>query len=402
MTKVKRISVMNLKAVSELTANFEGMTAILTGGNNKGKTTFLRSLPDRLRGIKPDVIVKHNETNGKAEYELTSGEKFIWEFDVNGKEKLTYISERNIPSKITKEISNTYFPPVFDVDKFLSDTPANQKKVLQKLTGLDFTDIDNAYKLAYEERTYANKRAGEEKIKHESNLPDPSIKETETAALEQELSGIEAHNAKYDKVLDGVKLRGERVKEISNDIAELEKKILRLQETKTALEKEISDGNEWMQKKVNEPKTNKEELSKKLDSINRNNQAIQLRESYLKAKDNAEQADLSVKKIEADKLEMIRLAEMPEGFGFDDNGITYNGFAFNRQQLSSSGVYIAALKLALLQIGEVKTLFFDASYLDKNSLAEVEQWANNNDLQLLIERPSYEGGEITYEILNNG
>lgn len=41
MSKVKRITVSNLKAVSELTADFNGCTAIITGGNNKGKTSFL-------------------------------------------------------------------------------------------------------------------------------------------------------------------------------------------------------------------------------------------------------------------------------------------------------------------------------------------------------------------------
>ena len=92
---------------------------------------------------------------------------------------------------------------------------------------------------------------------------------------------------------------------------------------------------------------------------------------------------------------------MPDGFGFDDDGITYNGFAFNKEQLSSSGIYIAALKLAALGLGEVKTLHFDASFLDKNSLAEIETWANDNNLQLLIERPDFEGGEIEYQIISN-
>lgn len=90
---------------------------------------------------------------------------------------------------------------------------------------------------------------------------------------------------------------------------------------------------------------------------------------------------------------------MPDGFGFSEDGITYNGFSFTREQLSASGVYIGALKLAATGLGEVKTLYFDASFLDKNSLAEIEKWANDNDLQLLIERPDFEGGEIEYQLV---
>ena len=49
-------------------------------------------------------------------------------------------------------------------------------------------------------------------------------------------------------------------------------------------------------------------------------------------------------------------------------------------------------------LGDIKTLHFDASFLDKNSLTEVEEWANKNNYQLLIERPDFDGGEIRYEI----
>ena len=45
-------------------------------------------------------------------------------------------------------------------------------------------------------------------------------------------------------------------------------------------------------------------------------------------------------------------------------------------------------------------MHFDASFLDKNSLAEIQLWANENDLQLLIERPDYDGGDIQYKIIN--
>lgn len=400
MSKIKQITISNLKAVKKFTGLFEGATAIITGGNNKGKTSILRSLPDRLRGIKPGIILSHDEKEGYAEWTLTSGEKFIWTFDKK-KEKLTYITERNISAAVTKEISNNYFPAVFDVDKFLNDAPAKQKATLQKLSGLDFTDIDNAYKLAYEQRTYANKRRDEEKVRHESNLPDPGIKETNTDKLEQEIAGIETHNFKYIQVERGIEQRNASILEWSTEIAELEKKILALQEKKIKAESEIKSGNTWMQIPVNKPKNNKAELQAKLDAIKKNNEAVATLHQYKLVKDQAAEADQEVKKIEADKLEMIRLANLPEGFGFDEDGITYNGFSFNKQQLSSSGIYIAALKLAALQLGEVKTLFFDASYLDNKSLAEVEKWAVSQGLQLLIEMPDRSGGEITYEIIKD-
>ena len=44
-------------------------------------------------------------------------------------------------------------------------------------------------------------------------------------------------------------------------------------------------------------------------------------------------------------------------------------------------------------------MHFDASYLDKNSLSDIQLWADQNDLQLLIERPDFEAGEIKYEVI---
>ena len=106
-----------------------------------------------------------------------------------------------------------------------------------------------------------------------------------------------------------------------------------------------------------------------------------------------------VEAIRAEKLAMIAGAELPSEFTFADNSILYNGLPLSNNQLSSSAKYIAALKLGVLSLGKVKAIHFDASFLDKKSLSEVVKWADENDLQLLIERPDFDGGEIKYEII---
>ena len=76
MSKVKTIRVQNLRAVGNFEGTFNGCTAVITGGNNRGKSTILRALPDRLRGIKPDVILKHEESEGE-----NGGEVFLLLFN---------------------------------------------------------------------------------------------------------------------------------------------------------------------------------------------------------------------------------------------------------------------------------------------------------------------------------
>jgi len=411
MSKIKKITVSNLKAVSSLTADFNGCTAIITGGNNKGKSSFLKSLPERLRGNKPDLILKQGEKEGFAEWELTTGEKFIWEFN-NKKEKLTYMSERNIPSSITKDISTHYFPAVFDVDQFLNSTPAKQKAALQKLTGIDFTEIDRLYKEAYENRTYANKRLSEEKIKMDLLLVDPDLpKEPKpTIELERKIFGIDAHKQTYENKLQSFAAKQIIIEENENSIIELENKIKIIKQKNSVINGEIFELDAWLEDEKNKPKSKEEIelLNQELDilrdenkQIDTNNLAIKQEGIFIKATKDAVDADEEVKRLEAEKVDVIKSSSMPEGFAFDDDGITYKGFQFTKEQLSSSGIYIAALKLAAIGLGEVKTLHFDASFLDKNSLIEIEKWANENDLQLLIERPDFEGGEIEYQIIQN-
>jgi DNA repair ATPase RecN len=409
MAKVKSVTVTNLKAISSLSADFNGATIILTGGNDKGKSSFLRSLPDRIRGIKPETVVKHGEKEGQAEWVLDTGEKFIWKF-TEDKERLTYVSERDIRSAVTKDIVARYFPPTFDVDRFLQDGPAKQKAALQKMVGIDFTEIDSQYKVAYDERTWANRKLVEEKAKAKTvndTLPDAEVSYD---AHQTALDGIDEHNNRIKGVEDGLKTRRQLIDQYNDTIAGLEAQIKAIRDKMSPIQQQITDGLKWLENSDNEPISddNKQVLVDKIAEIkeqNRlitdNNKARETQKALAAAQQAADKADEDVTRIEAEKLAMIQNAKMPDGFGFNEDGITYNGFPFDKKALSSSSIYIAALKLAAMTLGEVRTLYFDASYLDFKSLEEIEKWAQTQNLQLLIEMPDRSGGEISYEIINN-
>lgn len=410
MSKVKRITVSNLKAISELSADFNGCTAIITGGNNKGKSSFLRSIQDRMRQVKPDVILKDGESDGRAEMELTTGERFVWEFNNRTKsgEKLTFITKDAIKTSVTRDIANRFFPKTLDIDKFLNDSPKAQRETLQNIVGIDFSELDAAYKKAYDDRTYANRAAETAKAKL-TDVSDDIGPKVDILQLQSEMAGIDSHNDKYDYVSNGVETKKRSVEHSKSEIERLQKLIDQEKESIEKLNAEIKSGESWLKDKKNQKKddADKKELGDKIskavahnESVDANERAKQGHAEYEKLKSDAIKADKAVKAIEKKRNDLIRSARLPDGFGFSDSGITYNGHAFSKEQLSSSAIYVAALKLASMNIGEVKTLHFDASFLDKNSLKDIESWAKENDLQLLIERPDFDGGEIEYQIMS--
>ena len=138
MSKIQKNRVVNLKALLEFEADFgtTGATAIITGANNSGKSSFLRSLIDRLSNVRADVILKTGTTEGMQELTLTTGEQLIWEF--NNKtakgERLIFVTKdqggKELKMSLTDEIARRFFPPSFDIDEFLHAQPKKQKKIL--------------------------------------------------------------------------------------------------------------------------------------------------------------------------------------------------------------------------------------------------------------------------------
>lgn len=430
--KIKTIEVQNFKAVSQESIDFNGCSAIITAGNNKGKTSVCRGLIDRFRGDKPNLIVKDGESKGFNVIELTDGARIEWKF-TEKTESFAYITADGIKMTqgVLKAIGEKYFGTKFDIDKFLNSCPSVQTKELQKIVGLDFEDIDNRYKDAYDERTGANKVFSEISGK---KLQDPGIVEKpdlESLKKEQERINFENNKLSDKWRVDNQKHRediisfNEKQKELEfdqnlalNSIGELSTfKASRFSECIDfeKAEKIVSNLDKPQDKKTIEDLKEPEylpwqQIQADIDAANEEQRLFDSYERDLKdyndwiaegkkARENQVKANEKVESIKSEKNKMIAGANIPKEFKITDSGILYNDLPLTDSQISSSGKYIAALKLGLMVLGELRTMHFDASFLDKNSLAEVQEWANKNDLQLLIERPDFDGGDIKYQII---
>jgi len=423
MAKIQTIKISNFKAITDLEANFNGCTAIITGGNNKGKTSFLKGIVDRIRFVRPDVMVKKGEQEGRGELVLDSGEKFLWEFDNAGKDKLTYITNQGRKS-VTKDLGHQFFPPVFDIDKFLQSSPKEQVKQLQAIVGVDFTSIDQRYQKAYDIRTERNREAEIYRVKLDKMMKAEKVEEIDVtklkAAKEEEKNKL---NALY---LENKKANDVKRKEYTDLKNAVSLDLIKIDKLNEAYEMFVANGykgNELSKfikdklsalPKVEEPtyieeipdRTKLDKIESDLLAASETNALAQKYQEYIDykaekeaAEEKADQADAEVKAIEAERKAMIESVKFPEGIAIDHTGITVDGLPLDRNQISTSKLYCSALRIASMNLGEVRTLYFDASFLDKITLREIQVWANENDLQLLIERPDFDGGDIKYELI---
>lgn len=443
MAKIKKIEIINFKALDAFEADFNGCTAIIVGGNNKGKTSFLRGIPDRIRGEKPQMVVTFGQKEGKGVLHLTTNERFEWHFNADGKDKLTFVTKDGYSTNVSKEIAKKFFPPLFDIDVFLNSTPKEQSKQFQRLVGIDFTEIDAAYKTAYDNRTLANRILANEKVR--LNAFNPIPEKTETVDLTELNNKKKQLQDAFNKLYQENKLANEKTRKAFEELKELTRvqidefnknqddALTQLNDMNRALSILIDHGykgnevEEWI---MSLPAPEKKKtiadaglveptyiaelpddseiklIDAQISNANTTNQKAQNYVSYCtqktafeKAELAAQMADDEVKDIELKKANMIESAKLPDGITFNENGIMVDGFPLDKNQISTSKLYCTALRLASLGLGEVKTLHFDASPLDKKSLEEIEKWAVENDCQLLIERPDFDGGEIKYELI---
>lgn len=403
--------------------DFNGCTAIITGGNNKGKTSFLRGIPDRIRFVRPDVMVKKGESEGRGEMTLTTGEKFIWEFDKDKKDKLTYITNEGLKQSVSVELGKQFFPPTFDIDKFLQSPPKKQSEQLQAIVGLDFTEIDERYRLAYDARTERNREA---ELFHAKLTKAIKADHVAPVDLTDLIARKEAEKTKLNNLYLENKKANEKTREVFNHFKEqVNKAVENYNRCLGALNslivagydgdaKAFVDGLKKSIPEIKEPtyidempdRTNLDKIDSEILTASETNakaqkytEYIDLKSSVENAKEVAKQANELVQSIENERQKMIESANMPKGISITSDGILVDGLPLDKNQISTSKLYTSALRIASMKLGEVKTLYFDASFLDKISLKEIQTWANKNDLQLLIERPDFEAGEIKYEIV---
>lgn len=410
--KIERIEVKNFKAIKDQSLDLNGCSIILTGGNNKGKSSLLTGLIKRMKSVKPGIILNQGSEppaelaeSGHNIMTLTDGAKIEWKFTKKS-ESFAFITPDGFrqTSGVIGSIGERYFGKGFDVEKFLHAGPKAQLQQFQDIIGLDFSKLDQMYKEAYQDRADVNRDL--KKLKANKKEKPEKVEKPNVDFITQEYYDAVEYNKLVSQREDEIDNKKKAIREAKQWLEEYPELMKHFHYDKAM--KEINglyDDDDLVEFDLQDLQKKIAEANKQLTEYNRYEQSLKEYNQWVangkELKKQQEHAQATLDEIEKSKRNMISKAKLPEGFTIDDDVLLYNGFPFEEEQISTSAKYIGALKLGSWMLGEVETLHFEASALDNDSLAEVNEWAEYNNLQLMIEYPDKSGGEIKYEIVEH-
>lgn len=387
--KVEAIEIKNFKAIAQERIQMNGRHVYLVGSNGSGKTSFIDAIFKTLTGKDlPGKLTREGATKGGVKLDL--GELIV-EADFNAKKEKMQLSVSSPEGAVYKTPRTMLDEKVgvidFDLNAFFALTPKKQVEFVKQLTGIDFTDLDERYQELFQERTYINRQVKELAAICDNTFVD--LKKTEKVdlqALQQKLEAAQAHNQLVSDVAKRNGERWQRMQEITAQVAQL-------QAEHQELAGKSEQANVWLQQNV---ATDTTAIKAEFDQAIAYNAevdktaAAQLKlDEYNKAVAQQEHLNSELAAVEQAKKDAIASAQLPvPGLTFDESGLYLNGLPFEPSQINTAQLIIAGLQINLALMKEVRIARFDGSLLDNKSLAEVEAWAAQNDLQLFVEMVS--------------
>lgn len=452
----------SIRGTQEFVPN--GSSFFLIGGNGVGKTSVGHALMDMLTKSLPSKPITEGEKTGYVEFTFTNGSKFLGRFVDGKKPQLEFITPEGYnvgsPKELLQKLTGEGMD--FNIDDMLKMSPAPLRKKLEAIAGIDLTDLNLRYKMKYDERALANAKLRDQQGRIEPYemkfaVMDPvqastvinriqemnhnqtlwTNEETRIKDLTEKLVSKtkEIHDANYalemaipeklneinqnyeneaaklkaafernmqillenkrdsvEKHELGVKKEQERIAQLNNELATLEA-------SKTAPstlpERPAQHDIDALQLEL----TNLEETNRKIEHAKKMHSEFMYFEELEKL---AKSLDQEVDQLIAEKESKIKASPLPaRGLEFDQDGnLTIDGFPFEDNQISAARKLIAGIEIASSMLGDIKYLHIDGAVLDHASADYVLEFAESKGLQLCIERPEWDGGELKMEIVD--
>lgn len=403
---INGIKINGFAAIKEFELEPMGGHVKVSGGNRRGKSTFMRAVFSVLSGKDlPDVPVNGESLKAAVVLELSDGHTITWTQGKTGNAKLKV--ERDDGQPITGG-DRTYLTRLIgdigrDPMELVYMAPKDQKAHVQKILGLDFSDLDagkvkqldlkkNATSQAAVYRSQLDQLGNVSKVDPVEALPVVDIAallsiqagrnalaDRGRALAEKEKAADAAVNAAVDAI-EGLKLQIESLE------AQLHSQETLLTERQGILNlaKAETDAARAEFKKIEDPapaiaaasETNQKAMADAAETNRKAEvwkRAVQIQASLEAAELAKETAIQEIESLDAERVKRLTDAKFPvKGLEFTEDGITYNGLPFNERSQCTSDIIKVGLALQMVADPGLKVVRINrGSELDKESQEKV-------------------------------
>lgn len=404
--KVKELRISHLRNVIQAEFSFDENLVKISGKNGAGKSTV-------IDGIFLAILGKTYIGKGRSVENLISQGEKKTEIEVilegNGKKlkierKITESGNTGLDiwssdwSKLQQKDLNLLLSE-FTIDplKFTGMTTKEQIEIIRTIAWVDTTEIEQKIDAKFEERKGANAILKEYSQTLQNLWTPEYVEKVDTSALRMDLQNRIVHNAKQDEIARTIVQKQEEQKRNLAKIEELKREISALETANQSIDSQIV-----LSKRTLSDKQDITEVQNKITNAEAINAKAVEFEKYKDLKEKTTQAEVNANKLtdelenlRAEKAEMIKNAHLPiEWLEFSDaDWVMVNGIAFD--QYSSAQQLVMACKIAKAINNELRVIYIkDWSLLDNDNLAELTNWASENDYQIFCERVGEEADSI--------
>lgn len=390
--KIVQLRAENFKRLKAVEINPDGSVVVIRGENGAGKSSVIDAIWAALGGKRacPEQPVRQGEE--RAVVSLDLGDLMVTRTFTP---KDTYLSVRNKDGAFLSDPQRMLDSMIgavgFDPFDFARKSAKEQAKMLAQVAGLDFAEMNVQRKIAYDQRTDANREVKRLeaifRTKQEELDGQDEAQFTSLTSIDEVLSEQRAAHARWDEHSEVSR----RQLSVEVDIDKLKADIAELQRI---LEKREAEYQELTAKIAKSANTlpDLDGIAAKLHTVNDHNEKVRafadLRSTkgqLIEAQDQAFKLDEYLKKIDREKQLQIEKAQLPvDGLLFDENGIYLNGIPFD--QCCASEQLKISIALAMKLNPQIRVIrILDGSLLDSKSMAIVRELAETHDFQVWIE-----------------
>ena len=405
--KLIRLEALDFKRLSAVAIDADTQKPIvLTGDNGQGKTSVLDAIMWALTRSGVEKPIRNGSDSTTVALTLSDGGTRTYTVRRKAKGANAYldistadVAKMPSPQKFLDSMIGNL---AFDPEAFTRLKPKEQADALRIAVGLDTSDLDASYKVAYAQRTEANRaKDNAEKVFKACPVVAGQPREKQSAAnliaerdkLAAEVRTCEAAQELLEETADAIVETQQLIAELEAKLETARKNLARLQQD---TEQQQASYNERKQatathaaliEKIDESLRNIDSANSEIDAHNR---ALEDRktkeEAYREAMKRATDLDNEVKRIQAEKESRIAAAKFPvPGLAIEDDTVLVNDVPFS--DLNTAERIKVSTLIAMAQNPELKVIFVrEGALVSRSNLAVLAELAKEHDMQVWIEK----------------